>query len=523
MDAQLQERRGEGRVVDDGIAGVLRRRRGWILGFAFAGLVLSVVGAYLWPDTYQSTAALALIDPLDAGGASDASSLNLRVRKIASTVETPLALESMIGMYGLYPNERKHLGIEDVVENFKHKIHVSEANRLKDGARTRDVFRISFDYFDRVKAQKVVQDLAGRFMSLSGSNVTSDKVAPGFSKDQAETAGKDLEAAEAKLEEFRTANEGLMPEQAEANQRKLTELETRRTKVRTGIASLQAEQITLEAGIVSDREKRLNVKEYVDVPAPPRPPNKQLIEYDKQIQALDQRIKTLKEQYTEKYPDVIDARQRLAAIRTQRDALAKEEAANAPGPTRKADPEAQRTSAELDQNIRNAQNQIAAKTTEIAELNKELAEVDEDIQAMKTRLKEMPSNEKQYAELLRDRDLKKAQVDEAEIKSRAAVEGQQVKQPGMGEALELVEPASLPVAPLSPNRGTIIGAGSFMGLLIGLILGGIRELKSPDAALAAPAVTIQRGLPEWSIWALVIVSGVAAMTLSIGYYVIYRQ
>ena len=33
---------------------IARRHRGWILGPAFAALVVSVIGAYLWPDTYRS-------------------------------------------------------------------------------------------------------------------------------------------------------------------------------------------------------------------------------------------------------------------------------------------------------------------------------------------------------------------------------------------------------------------------------------------------------------------------------------
>ena len=32
---------------------VARRHKGWIVGTTFAGIVLAVVIAYLWPDTYQ--------------------------------------------------------------------------------------------------------------------------------------------------------------------------------------------------------------------------------------------------------------------------------------------------------------------------------------------------------------------------------------------------------------------------------------------------------------------------------------
>src|SRR5213593_2911584 len=37
---------------------IVRRYRSWIIGPLFAGLVLSVVVAFLWPDTYVSSAVL---------------------------------------------------------------------------------------------------------------------------------------------------------------------------------------------------------------------------------------------------------------------------------------------------------------------------------------------------------------------------------------------------------------------------------------------------------------------------------
>src|SRR5882762_9636953 len=37
---------------------MLRRYRSWLIGPMFAGLVVSVVVAFLWPDTYVSTAVM---------------------------------------------------------------------------------------------------------------------------------------------------------------------------------------------------------------------------------------------------------------------------------------------------------------------------------------------------------------------------------------------------------------------------------------------------------------------------------
>ena len=40
---------------------IARRHKGWIFGPLFAALVVSVVGAFLWPDTYVSSATIKVI------------------------------------------------------------------------------------------------------------------------------------------------------------------------------------------------------------------------------------------------------------------------------------------------------------------------------------------------------------------------------------------------------------------------------------------------------------------------------
>src|ERR1051326_7162759 len=42
---------------------VARRHKAWIFGPAFAALVVSVVVAFLWPDTYLSTAVIRVVPP----------------------------------------------------------------------------------------------------------------------------------------------------------------------------------------------------------------------------------------------------------------------------------------------------------------------------------------------------------------------------------------------------------------------------------------------------------------------------
>ena len=42
---------------------ILRRHKSWIFGPTFLGLVIGVVVAFLWPDTYVSVASIRVVPP----------------------------------------------------------------------------------------------------------------------------------------------------------------------------------------------------------------------------------------------------------------------------------------------------------------------------------------------------------------------------------------------------------------------------------------------------------------------------
>ena len=180
-----------------------------------------------------------------------------------------------------------------------------------------------------------------------------------------------------------------------------------------------------------------------------------------------------------------------------------------------------RSAADTDANIKSLQSRIASKTSEIGDMNKEASEVDEDIQAMIARFKELPEGQKEYAELLRARDLKQTQLDEAEIKAKAVAEGgqaarQQDQQPS-GHAIEQLGAASLPQDPISPNRALIAGGGSLFGLLFGLVLAGTREIKSLDTNVTDTGL-VEQQRSRWLSWTLAIAAGMAAMGWAVAHY-----
>ena len=106
---------------------IMRRHRGWIFGPFLLTLVISVVGVYLWPDSYVSQATVK-VQPQQVPQNMVQSAVNQamtdRISSMSQTILSRATLTTIINNFGLYPRERRSMPIEDVIENMKKKIEI---------------------------------------------------------------------------------------------------------------------------------------------------------------------------------------------------------------------------------------------------------------------------------------------------------------------------------------------------------------------------------------------------------------
>ncbi len=525
---------------------LLRRHRGWIFGPLFAMLVLTVVGCYLWPDTYESQASLRIVSPtLDPNLALSPinSQLSDRLNSMASTILSRTVLQTIIQTHDLYPKDRSRLPIEDVIETMRKRITIEPVTSTSANPTNRNTtaFRIKFSYEDRFKAQKVVGELVSRFINENQKEKTSG-VVQGLNlfRDRLDQAQKELETAETKLAQFRAAHQGRLPDQENSVLQQMNTLQTRLSLLNSSLSRATQDKMMLETNLGVEQERRRSVKEYVEVSEPERAKNERLQEYDREIRKLEDSISVLRESVTEKHPDMIQVRQRLATVKKERDALFKEESAkkNSDGATRKVlDPQAVRLAQEHDGNIKRYQAQIEAKNLEIETLNREAREVSQQVKSLNERVQGIPLSEKEYSELIRERDVAKERFQEANIKNNRMQSGEEIETRKLGETLEQLDSPLLPQSPSEPKRPLIIGIGVALGLFIGLVTAGARELK--DTSLknlkdvrAYTKMTILGSIPllendlvvrrrrriAWLGWTVGVILGIALMSASVVYY-----
>src|ERR1700689_3468001 len=134
---------------------VVRRHKGWIFGPFLFCLVASVVGVFLWPDSYDSQA-IVKINPQQIPESMVQSSINQvmydRIQSMTQSIESRAVLTTMINNIGLYQRESNRAPIEDVIDEMKSKISIVPiSNNTGNNAGTHSIpaFAVKYKYEDR--------------------------------------------------------------------------------------------------------------------------------------------------------------------------------------------------------------------------------------------------------------------------------------------------------------------------------------------------------------------------------------
>lgn len=524
---------------------ILRRHKSWIFGPAFLALVASVVGAYLWPDTYVSDAVIKVVPqqvPENYVQSNVNQLMSDRISSMADSILSRSVLSSIIQTYGLYPHDRNR-PIEDLVDRMRKGITVGNVQNVSGfNGRSISAFQIEFAYESRYLAQKVTSDLVSRFIDRNTRERTDVSVqTTQFLRDSVEAARKRLDDLDTQLAQFRMKNQGRLPDEMQGNLQQLGALQARMTSINEAESRISQEDMLLESQIriYKDQMDALKNPETLANSAASQEKSQKLDGLDRQISAIENSLEALRARYKEDHPDVQRA-EALLKTAQQRRAEAEKELAQAPkvaAAPPAPSPQAQREIRQLEGSIAQLQSRIKAHGMQSAEFDKQLQHLSDSMKATQSRIESTPIGDKRYQELTRDRDLAKQDYQNLNTKlehSQLATEMEGRKQ---GETLELLDPASLPDTPKRPKRPLVIGIGTAMGLLLGILLAGAREMK--DTALknlkdvrAYTQLSILGSIPllendlvvrrrrrvAWLSWAAVALVGIAVMSGSVVYY-----
>ncbi len=464
---------------------IVRRHRGWIFGPFLFALVASVVGVYLWPDSYISQAVVKIV-PQQVPAAMVQSAINQqmsdRINSMAGTILSRTTLTTIINSFNLYPRERSRMPIEDVIELMKKQVQIVPVASPATGSDRIPAFAVQFSYENRFQAQRVVQDLVSRFIDeniRNRSNATFQTTQ--FMRDELDNAKKDLDGFENKVASFRMANNGRLPEQMEGSVQQLGVLQTQIMNLDSQISRANQDKLQLESNIRIYKDQLAALSRGSDtVAAVQAQKSQKLAEQDREVEGRERELVALRQRYKDTFPDVQVAVARLEEARRKRADIEKEESSKKPevaSAKAQAPAEMSREARELDANVRRLESAMAARDMDIQNSQKEMKRISGLVQTYQGRIETVPLGEKQYSDLMRDRDMAKARVIDLTGKLEHAEMAQEMEGRKQGETLELLDPASLPSTPAAPKRPMVIGIGAALGLMLGFVLAGAREMK----------------------------------------------
>lgn len=528
---------------------ILRRHKAWILGPLFAALVVSVVVAFLWPDTYVSTAVIRVVPPQvpeTLVSTNVNGDLQGRISSLAQLILNRATLLNIITTKGLYKKELSRKPSDDVIEDMRaHDIKVVplqlSLQQSERGPRY-PAFEIQFSYNNRFTAQQVVQDLVARFLEENIREVSQETVSTTqFLRDQWDQAKKKLDAVEQQLSVFRSKNLGHLPDEQQSNYQQLNAMQAQMLNLNTAMNRVNQEKLLYENQLRIFREQLSSLKDPVVQEQVFQQKNDKLAEKDREIAQLENSLVAARERYKDTHPDVQRLLGLIASAKKQRDVMAKEEESKKPDTAapaaRPANPQFIREQRDLDAQIQRIQGLIQAKDLEMEDYKKQAKDAESTIRSYQTRIESVPVGIKEYDELIRERELAKHEYEDLDGRLNRSSMSTALVNHQQGERLEQLDPPSLPQTPSEPKRPLIIAVGTGIGLILGLCLAGAREVK--DTALknlkdvrAYTQLPVLGSIPllendlvvrrrrrlAWLAWSTACLVGVVIMSSSVVYY-----
>lgn len=538
---------------------MLRRYRSWLIGPMFAGLVIAVVIGFFWPDTFVSEATMR-ITPQQISDRLVPSVLNMQIQqRLEQMRQEILSTHSLTELIlrpalNLYPKERLKYPMEDVVQEMRKVILIQPVEINGGQGRVTSAFKIRFSYVDKYKAQAVVQQMVTKFMqenaTVSRNNAT---ITANFLSDELKQAKEKMDTLEAAITKFKAENLGRLPEQFQANVAQMQSHQMQLSNANEALSRDQQQKLQLETQL-QNYNTQLNyynsiLEESVTVGGAAAVKNQKLQELNQRIMDGRAALAAAQEKFTPSHPDIKGAKAVLASLEKQyADAEAKEaetQAAAAAAPT--AQPQVKRFINPLNQKMVNdLQGSINLLKTEMQNVNlrmeeklKAVQELNRTIAQYQARVEGSPQMEGQYISLTRDYALAKSNYEEMHRRTGLSETAKDLEAAKAGENLEQLDPASAPETPSEPNRLQIAGIGSGIGLLLGIVLAGGKEMKNTSLKnlkdvraytnlpvlssipLLENALLVRRKRRLlWLAWSSAIIIGTIAMSGSAYYYYI---
>lgn len=436
---------------------VLWQRR-WLI--ILPAILITIIGtgvAFVLPPMYESSGTVLIESqqlPVEGGQDTLADMVDQRIARAKERVLSRQVLIQLIRSNGLYPKEQEEgQAFSAIVDKMRDGAAItgvaSDAGGMAAfmGGKRTIALRIGFSYPDPIKAQAVAQQLVNRFLEVDASAQREQASgAANFLGEQEGSIRQEVNDIQDKIQKIKQDNGSLLALQQMSTGDPIADA----SRIDSDIGRLQSENATLAAQTAVGGDSAA------------------VSEAQRNLQELQSRL-------SDTHPDVIAAKQRLAAVQSSAKGASVNQVAVA---------------------------QINSNRSQIASLQSAKAMLLSQSATAKAAQAKAPAIASQIDQLEKQAEVKRDQLRMMGMRTQSASLNARMETESKGERLTLADPPVVPDTPFKPNRKVLIGGAAAAGIGVGLALTLLLELimrpiRGVDAVKAATGVPPLAIIPDY--------------------------
>jgi polysaccharide chain length determinant protein (PEP-CTERM system associated) len=387
-------------------------------------LVLTLIIATL-PNEYEATTTI-LVDPQQVPEKYVSPALNSdpseRLNTITQEVLSGSRLQDIMKTFKLYADRTGRVSQEELIQEMRDHIRI----QIRQGSGPQlSTFAITFQGKEPTVVAAIANELAASFIRR---NITSrEQLVEGtqaFLGSELQSAKHNLEEQENKLRVFKMSHLGETPDQITANLEAMAALRS-------------TMQVNIDAGNRLEQEKLLLSR--LPQTATAGTPDANLTRRDRlelEERQVEREIQQLRQEYSERYPDIARLKRRLQEITTELSSL--------PAPN---------TSTE-DVSVTSVRMEVIER--ELKRLKGENTRMQAQLASYQAKIDAAPLREQQLIELTRNYDVSKQHYQTLLDKSFNIEMAASLEQKQKAERFTVLDPARVPEKPVKPRRKLLL-------------------------------------------------------------------
>ena len=505
----------------------IRKRKTAIFSIFSVVLFLTVSIAFLLPAIYQSGSTILIEQqeiPQELVMSTVTSYAAERIQIIQARVMTRTNLLKIVDKFKLYEDERKFETKDEIVSRMHDDVSLDVISAEVVDPRTGRpssatiAFSLSYKGESRAKVQRVANELTNLYLNENLTSRTQKAADTSeFFKEESVRLGEHIDELEKKIADFKQKHANALPELQELNLGVIQRKEAELTTVEVSLRTLEERRFYLEGQLAqldpgnpaipgsSERLKLLQA-EYASIKSKYSDAHPDIIRLKNEIASLEkeagrsessdaivEELELLngkliqdRQRYTAEHPDIVALEEKITALNQQLAEI-------------RENPVEEHYKRKPDNPIYiTIQSQLAGVVSEIKSLKAQRKNVLEKIAELESSLYEAPQIEREYLILKRDYQNSVLRYQETKAKQMQADVAKQLESESKGERFTLIDPATLPEKPISPNRPAIIFLGFILAVACSIgfaiiadaISGSVRGARSVQRLLGALPLSV---------------------------------